>query len=145
MGARCLAAFCPKTQEREAHPIETITVLLVEDDRPLLGFFLTVSRRRGYPVLIAQNGLEALNLVKDQINPGIDILLSNVAMAYLGGIQSYEGLRQTHPSLQVMSTSGLPFQHVTNRCGPEFQPLFLADPFSVSELAGKTRMLAQAA
>ena len=58
----------------------------MEDDRPLLGFFLTVLRRGGYPVLIAQNGLEALNFVKDQITPGIDILLSNVAMAYLGGI-----------------------------------------------------------
>ncbi|HIF43261.1 MAG TPA: response regulator [Dehalococcoidia bacterium] len=145
MGAGCLAAFCPKTQAGEAHPIETITVLLVNYDRPLLEFFSTVLRREGYTVLIAQNGLEALNLVKAQLNPRIDILLSDVAMPYMGGIQLAESLRQTHPGLQVLLASGLPLKEVTNRREPEFQPEFLAKPFSVSELAGKVRMLAQAA
>jgi len=145
MGAGCLAAFCPKTQAREAHPIETITVLLVEHDRTLLEFFSTVLRRVGYPVLIAQNGLEALNLVKAQLSPRIAILLSDVAMPYMGGIQLAESLRQTHPGLQVLLTSGLPLNKVTNLCGPKFQPEFLAKPFSVSELSGMIRMLAQAA
>ena len=102
-------------------------------------------RREGYTVLIAQNGLEALNLVKAQLNPRIDILLSDVAMPYVRGIQLAESLRQTHPGLQVLLTSGLPLNKVTNLCGPKFQPEFLAKPFSLSELAGKTRMLAQAA
>lgn len=102
-------------------------------------------RREGYTVLIAQNGLEALNLVKAQLNPRIDILLSDVAMPYMGGIQLAESLRQTHPGLQVLLTSGLPLKEVTNRYGPEFQPEFLTKPFSVSELAGKIRMLTQAA
>jgi len=104
-----------------------------------------VLRREGYTVLIAQNGLEALNLVKAQLNPRIDILLSDVAMPYMGGIQLAESLRQTHPGLQVLLAPGLPLKEVTNRCGPEFQPEFLAKPFSVSELAGKIRIFAQAA
>ena len=108
MGPGCLTAFCPKTKAREAHPIETKTVLLVEDDRPLLEFFLTVKRREGYSVLITQNSLETLNLVKVQFNPRIEILISNVAMPFMGGIQLAESPRQTHPGLQVMLTSGLP-------------------------------------
>ena len=40
-------------------------------------------RREGYTVLIAENGLEVLNLVKAQLNPRIDILLSDVAMPYV--------------------------------------------------------------
>ena len=35
----------------------------------LLEFFSTVLRREGYTVLIAENGLEVLNLVKAQLNP----------------------------------------------------------------------------
>ena len=66
-------------------------------------------------------------------------------MPYMGGIRLAESLKQTHLGLQVLLTSGLPFKEVTNHCGPEFQPEFLAKPFSVSELAGKIRMLAQAA
>ena len=113
----------------------------MEDDRPLLEFFLTVKRREGYPVPIAQNSLETLNLVKAQFNPRIDILISNVAMPFMGGIQLAESPRQTHPSLQVMLTSGLPFTEAMNLCEPEF----LAKSFSVSELAGKISMFAQAA
>ena len=80
----------------------------MEDDRPLLEFFLTVKRREGYPGLITQNSLETLNLAKVQFNPRIEILISNVAMPFMGGIQLAESPRQTHPGLQVMLTSGLP-------------------------------------
>jgi hypothetical protein len=66
-------------------------------------------------------------------------------MSYMGGIQLAESLKQTHPGFLVLLTYGLPFKEVTNRCGPGFQPEFVAKPFSVSELAGKIRMLAQAA
>jgi len=62
-------------------------------------------------------------------------------MPYMGGIQLAGSLKQTHLGLHVSLTSGLPFKEITNRCEPEF----LAKPFSVSGLAGKIRVFAQAA
>ena len=88
--------------------------------------------REGYAVLIAGNGLEALEVAEAQSTPRIDILLSDVSRPYMGGIQ-------------VLLTSGLPYKEVADRCGPEFKAEFLAKPFSVSNLAGKINMLAQAA
>jgi CheY-like chemotaxis protein len=111
----------------------------------LLEFFSTVLRREGYAVLIAGNGLETLEVAEVQSTPRIDILLSDVSRPYMGGIQLAEKLRVLNSGIQVLLTSGLPYKEVADRCGPEFKAEFLAKPFSVSKLAGKINMLAQAA
>ena len=120
------------------------TVLLVEDDRPLLEFFSTVLRREGYNVLTAENGPEALEIAKNRPDQRIDILLSDVSMPYMGGIQLAESLWETRPDIRVLLTSGLPAEEVLLRCGPSFKADFLAKPFSVSDLAGKINMFAEA-
>lgn len=118
------------------------TILLVEDEESLLEFFSTVLRGEGYSVLSALNGLAALDIAKARPNDPIHILFSDVAMPYMGGIQLAESLRKTRPDIRVLLTSGLPQQEVSDRCGPEFLAEFLAKPFSVSDLSGKIRLLA---
>ena len=56
------------------------TVLLVEDDRPLLEFFSSILKRDGYKVLVAGTGREALEIANSRPDDRIDILLSDVAM-----------------------------------------------------------------
>ncbi len=124
-----------------------ITVLLVEDDKPLLEFFFTILKREGYEVIIAGNGLEALEITQKETCPKIDVLLTDVAMPYMGGIQLVKSLRETRPEIRVLFTSGLPYQEVTDRCGADFSNVhveFLAKPFSVSDLAGKIKDLSAA-
>ena len=94
-----------------------MTVLLVEDDEALFEFFLTILRRDRYEVLVSINGREAFDLVSSQLDCQIDILLSDVSMPYMGGIELAEALRQTRPDIQVLSTSGMPQQDVLNRAG----------------------------
>ena len=119
------------------------TVLLVEDDGPLLEFFSTILRREGYEVLTAQNGLVALEIAKSRPDERIDILMSDVAMPYMGGVQLAVNLRQIRPQIQVLLTSAMPFQEISNQYGPELQPEFLAKPFSVSELTAKVKMIVE--
>ena len=119
------------------------TILLVEDDEPLLEFFSTILRREGYSVLSAVNGVEALDIAEARPNDPIHILFSDVAMPYMGGIQLAESLRETRPNIRVLLTSGLPQQEVSDRCGPAFEAEFLAKPFSVSDLADKIRLLVE--
>ena len=94
-----------------------MTVLLVEDDEALLEFFLTFLHREVYEVLVAVNGREALNLTNGQLDRQIDILLSDVSMPYMGGIELAKALLQTRPDIQVPFTSGMPEQDVLNRAG----------------------------
>ena len=120
------------------------TVLVVEDDQPLLEFFSTLLRREGYRILAAANGVEALAIADSNPGDRIDILLSDVAMPYMSGIQLAERLRANRPEIRVLLISGLPKQEILKRCGPSFTHHFLPKPCSVSELAGKVRQLAAA-
>ena len=120
------------------------TVLLVEDDRPLLSFFSSVLRQEGYKVLEAVNGVEALMAAESQSDDRIDILLSDVAMPYMDGIQLAERLREIWPDIQVLLTSGLPVQEVRDRFGLRFKAEFLPKPFSIFDLTARVRRFAAA-
>ena len=128
----------------ESNQDSTVTVLLVEDDLPLLEFFSRVLQRDGYRVLEAENGVEALKVAEDHSDDRIDILLSDVAMPYMDGIQLAERLREIRPEIQVLLTTGLPIQMVMDRCGTTLKADFLPKPFSVSDLSGKIRRLVEA-
>lgn len=116
-----------------------VTVLLVEDDKPLLEFFLTVLRRDGYTVFTADNGLAALEIAKEHQEERIDILFTDVAMPYMSGIQLASNLKEARPDIQVLLTSALPEQEISDRCGPNNQMEFLAKPFTVLNLSAKIR------
>ena len=120
-----------------------ITILIVEDDSPLLEFFSTILRREGYKVLKAQNGVEALEIAKSRPDERIDILLSDVAMPYMGGVQLAVNLLEIQPHIQVLLTSAMPFQEISNQCGTKFHPAFLAKPFSVSNLTAKIKTIVE--
>ena len=117
---------------------------MVEDDEALFEFFLTILRRDRYEVLVSINGREEFDLASSQLDRQIDILLSDVSMPYMGGIELAEALRQTRPDIQVLSTSGMPQQDVLNRAGGLAQAEFLAKFFSVTGFADKVRAIAAA-
>ena len=121
-----------------------MTVLLVEDDEALLELFLTILRRDGYEVLVSINGREELDLANSQLDRQIDILLIDVSMPYMRGIELAKALRQTRPAIQVLSTSGMPQQDVLNRAGGLTRAEFLAKLFSVTGFADKVRAIAAA-
>ncbi len=120
------------------------SILIVEDDGPLLEFFAAILRREGYEVLTAQNGLEAMEIANSRPDVRIDILLSDVAMPYMGGVQLSLNLLEIQPHVEVLLTSAMPFQEISNQFGPKFHPGFLAKPFSVSDLTNKIKTIEEA-
>ena len=134
----------PGTVVKESRCDPSATVLVVEDDRPLLEFFSVLLRRDGYSILAASNGGEALEIADSAPNARIDILLNGVAMPHMDGIQLSERLRENRPDINVLLISGLPQQTVLDRCPPSFTPNFLSKPFSVTELSGMVRHFAAA-
>ena len=121
------------------------TVLVVEDDPAVLEFISALLEREEYDVLVAKNGVEALDIVSCRPNDQIDILLTDVAMPYMGGIQLAKLLKEIWPEIQVLLISGLPHGEILGRCGSSFRPEILPKPFSVSDLSGKLTQLEEAA
>ncbi|HEX6587576.1 MAG TPA: ATP-binding protein [Longimicrobiales bacterium] len=81
------------------------TVLLAEDEPPVRRLVQRVLTRRGYHVIEAGNGREALDVAR--AHPGsIDALVTDVVMPEMTGPELAEALRADHPGLPVLFTSG---------------------------------------
>jgi two-component system cell cycle sensor histidine kinase/response regulator CckA len=113
------------------------TILLVEDDQSLRTLILDSLVRNGYNVLEAANGVEALNIAQ-QAGGKIDLVLTDVVMPSMGGIQVADRISLLYPTVKVLYMSG--YSDVEPGChglGQE-RPL-LQKPFSLHYLATTLR------
>ncbi|AFM26981.1 response regulator [Desulfomonile tiedjei] len=116
------------------------TRLLIVDDEE--GFVSALSRRlsaRGIDVYSASNGEEGLTRLSD--HPEIDIVLLDVKMPGIDGIETLRQIKRTHPLVEVIMLTG----HATVESAIDGMKLgafdYLMKPCELEELASK---LAQA-
>ncbi len=119
-------------------PRGTETVLVVEDNELLLGIARRVLQMCGYTVLTAGNGIAALQLLRDYQGP-LHLVLTDVVMPQLGGVEFAARLVQDHPGVRLLFTSG-------HSSDPQLRMdmfyghrAFLAKPYNVEGLARKVR------
>ena len=110
------------------------TVLVVEDNAPLLRLIQSALTDWDYRVLCAANGLEALELEAEE-GEIIDMVLSDVVMPSLGGFELAEILRESRPGLPVIFMSGYPTGGELQSVTPPAGAVLLPKPFKPAELA----------
>jgi CheY-like chemotaxis protein len=81
------------------------TILLVEDDVMVRSICVDILKERGYIILEAENGEDALH-VFDRYHGTVDLLLTDVVMPKMGGTELAEKLRKLAPDIQVVFMSG---------------------------------------
>jgi two-component system, cell cycle sensor histidine kinase and response regulator CckA len=81
------------------------TILLVEDEDMLRGLIRELLEIKGYVVLEASQGVEALEIFKKSQEP-IDLVLTDVVMPHMSGSELVERLRKEQPTLRVIFMSG---------------------------------------
>ena len=125
---RSVAADSGRAQESPGKE----TILLVEDEPAVRQLFTLALVRAGYKVYEARNGQEAIK-VFDQHGDSIDLLLTDVRMPFMGGLELAETLRARRVSLKLICISGYP------GTDSELTDDFLAKPFSKDDLLKKVR------
>jgi PAS domain S-box-containing protein len=124
---------------REAAPAAggNETILVVEDERAVRSLAVRVLRRKGYEVLEAATGEEALALASK--HPGtIHLLLSDLLMPRMSGHELALALREVRPSLRVVFMSGYTDDEVRRNVeDPDVG--FLQKPFTPAVLAESVR------
>ena len=83
----------------------TETILLAEDEEALRTLAARILESAGYTVLLAADGKEALD-VFEKYAAEIDLCLLDVVMPKMGGKAVYDVLRQQHPHLPFLFSSG---------------------------------------
>ena len=81
------------------------TILLVEDEPAVRQLFSQALARAGYKVHEARNGQEALK-VFDQHGDGVDLLLTDMRMPFMGGAELARQLRIRRGTLKLLCISG---------------------------------------
>jgi len=127
----------PKRTERAGDARGRETILLVEDEERLRRLFSRVLRDLGYVVIEAMDGQEALELSQRR-EKAIDLLVSDVVMPRLGGLQLAAKLRARWPRLNVLLLSGYS-DDVADSARFDGAASFLQKPFVPLALAAKVR------
>jgi CheY-like chemotaxis protein len=116
------------------------TVLVCDDDEDVRKLLVQVLAFRGYQTLQATSGRHALEIAREHDGP-IHMLVTDVVMPELGGLELAETLRGRYPGLKVLFVSG--YTDDSNRFSGSLGPntLFLAKPFLPAELTECARAL----
>ncbi len=115
---------------------EPITIMLVDDDENIRALVHQVLVSRGYHVLEACDGLEALETASEYVEP-IHLLLTDVIMPKLSGIGLAERLLQQRPEMALVFMSG--GIEATLLRGKYPKTLFLQKPFRAGHLVDAVR------
>ncbi len=116
------------------------TILVVEDEPALRQLTARVLESRGYGVLAAATGQEAM--LTARTHPGrLDLLLTDVVMPGMGGRELAERLMAEMPGLRVLYTSGYTDDDILRHGVSERDAPFLAKPFTPDELVERVRAL----
>lgn len=116
------------------------TILLVEDETGVRDLACEVLECRGYRVLSARDGVEALRIA-GEFNDSIDLLLTDVIMPKLDGWQVAEKLIEGRPDTKVLFMSGYTEQTAIFSEQPSLADCYLPKPFTPLGLARKVRQV----
>jgi two-component system cell cycle sensor histidine kinase/response regulator CckA len=114
------------------------TILLVEDEEGLRSLNARGLRSRGYSVIEASNGVEALEAL-DEKNGAVDLVVSDVVMPEMDGPTLLREMRVRNPDLKIIFVSGYAEEAFDKSLPENEQFAFLAKPFALSALVAKVK------
>jgi two-component system, cell cycle sensor histidine kinase and response regulator CckA len=124
------AATTPLTAHRHQLTVcGTETVLLVEDQAELRELFTQVLRDKGYKVLSANGGRDALQQMAKQNSP-VHLLLTDVIMPEMRGNKVAEALADRYPDMKVVYMSGYTDSALIHSGSLPEDMVFLQKPFT---------------
>jgi two-component system cell cycle sensor histidine kinase/response regulator CckA len=113
-------------------------ILLIEDETPVRAFGARALKLRGYEVLEAATGEEALDILSDPALH-VDAIVSDVVMPGLDGPSTVREARKLRPGVKVIFVSGYAEDALKKSIEDIEDCHFLPKPFSLNDLTAKVK------
>jgi two-component system cell cycle sensor histidine kinase/response regulator CckA len=113
------------------------TILLVEDEEGLRALNARGLSSRGYTVLEAGNGLEAIETLEKHGH--VDLVISDVVMPEMDGPTLLKELRRRDPEVKIIFVSGYAEEAFSKNLPSQEQYAFLAKPFTLKQLVAEVK------
>ncbi len=108
--------------------------LLVADDSPIVQRLLNrILRWAGYEVLLASNGLEAVELFKNHA-PMVRLVLLDMSMPRMDGKEAFQHIRSINPNIPILLSSGFNAQEATTNLTGHNLTGFIQKPYRKDDL-----------
>ncbi len=114
------------------------TVLLVDDEKVILGINQELLEAIGYKVITAGSGKEAVKVYRKNQNE-IDMVLLDMIMPNMGGGEVFDIIKEINPEVKVLLSSGYSSSDRANEILSRGCAGFIQKPFSMSELSEKIK------
>jgi nitrogen-specific signal transduction histidine kinase/CheY-like chemotaxis protein len=122
----------PGTLMQQAR-LDTQVILVVDDSAAILEFTGAALESRGYRVILARSGPEAVNLLKDR-SRGIEMVVLDINMPGMGGLETYSRMRSIMPNLIAIFTSTHSAETILLDSKHQEGATFLQKPYDVDAL-----------
>jgi two-component system, cell cycle sensor histidine kinase and response regulator CckA len=142
--------FLPQTQECAVLPaldespatgsMGTGTIMLVEDEEALLKLTAERLTERGYTVLPARDGIQALEIARSFSDP-IHLLLTDVMMPRMGGLALARSMSELRPGIRIMFMTGHAEREASYREAIRSGAESIQKPFSHEQLIRLVRQM----
>ena len=109
------------------------TILIVEDELPILKLSKLILERDGYKVLAAAAPAEAL-IMAENYNGTIDLLLTDVIMPEMNGSELSKKLHASRPEIKTLFMSGYTSDVITNNSMRDNAINFIQKPLTMKSL-----------
>ena len=115
-------------------------ILIAEDDESMLGFLKLALEKAGHTVADENNGVDALEHFENNQNT-IDLLLTDIVMPGMDGIELSKKVQAINPSVKVMFITGFSAVAVGREdFNPESEKV-LSKPFHLNDLVEQVETL----
>ena len=119
-------------------PTGNETILIVDDQETIWDFLIDALQELGYSVLLAENGLDAVQIYED--NPTeIDLVLLDMVMPKQGGHQTFYKIKEIDPKANILLSSGYVSEEEVKDLLAKGAKGFLSKPHRLSEMAEAVR------
>jgi two-component system CheB/CheR fusion protein len=116
------------------------TILVAEDEEAVRAWISRSLGELGYTPIQARDGAEALRII-GAADQAVALVLTDVVMGTMGGVELRDRLAKTHPSLPVLLMSGHGTEELVGRRMLGAEEPVLQKPFDITQLAQRIRAL----
>ena len=109
------------------------TVLLVDDEAAMRVIGSALLKAMGFSTITASNGREALEIYSLR-KSGIDLILMDLIMPVMGGMESYRMMREISPSVPVVICSGQSVEGILEDIGSDGCTAVIQKPYKPDQL-----------
>jgi two-component system, cell cycle sensor histidine kinase and response regulator CckA len=116
------------------------TILLVDDEQMIVDVGQAMLKKLGYRVVVARNGLEAVEKV-ESIGSEINFVILDLIMPGMDGGKAFDRIRDLRPEIPVVLSSGYAVNGQATKILERGCDGFIQKPFNMSELSQKIRQV----